>query len=180
MPLPSTPVVTWIPTASTFPYVLTELQCVGEGVMFVEAISTPSYPIKYSIVSGEWPPSLTLNEDTGAITGVIDMNEISAPSKVDVPPEGFRFDETNYLKHHVSGVTLEFVVRATVQSVPPVISDLNATMNVRTNWSSRRDKLILNINNQFYLDGEPVSSETYLKSQKEKGYFPGPECNTEN
>lgn len=174
MPDPTPVVVTWMPTEVTFPYVLTELQCIGEGEMYVQALAPP-YAVTYEVISGEWPPGLTMSSG-GQITGIIDMNEVSAPAKAGVPPEGFRFNETNYLKHHVSGVTLEFTVRGTVASIPPVTSDFPTTMSVRTNWSARRDKLILNINNQFFLNGKAVDNQTYLDGKKAEGNFPGPEC----
>ena len=172
--------ITWMPTSVTFPKVIYELQCIGQGKMYVQAFnSIPPHGVKYRIMSGEFPPSLTLNENTGQITGTVDLNEISAPQKVKVPPEGFRFNETNYLKYHTSGVALEFVVRAYTNLPAFTYSDINAVMYVRTNWSARRDRLILNINNQFYLDGFPVDNDDYLEGQKAKGYFPGPDCNTE-
>jgi formylglycine-generating enzyme required for sulfatase activity len=39
------------------------------------------------------------------------------------------------------------------------------------NWSSDRDEFILNIRNQFFIDGKPVTNEEYLTTMKGRGYF---------
>lgn len=169
--------VAWMDTAVTFPEVLYERQCISPGEMYVQAFTAlPPYTVKYKLLEGEWPPGLTLNENTGQIYGIIDDNSVSAPGKVNVPPAGFRYNESNYLQYHTSGVALNFTIRAYNTLLPSVYSDNDITMYVRTNWSSKRDQMVLNINNQFYVDGVPATNESYLNTQKSRGYFPGPGC----
>ena len=131
--------------------------------------------IKYAIVGGEFPPSLYLNIDTGIMSGIIDDVEVIAKERLGVP-DGWKFDETNYLKYAVPGIDVNFVVRAFDSGETTTYSDRTITMHIRTNWSSRRDKFVLNIQNQFYLDGKPVDNATYIKGMKSKGYYPGPNC----
>jgi len=169
--------ITWMDTAVTFPRVLCERRCITYGEMYVQALNdAPPYGCNYEVISGEWPPSLTLEKETGQIYGTIDDNSVSAPSKVNPVPEGFHYNESNYLNHHTSGVALEFVIRAYNPLNPALYADNAITMYVRTNWSAKRDQLVLNIQNQFYTDGVPVSNESYLKTQKERGNFHGPNC----
>jgi hypothetical protein len=92
-----------------------------------------------------------------------------------VPPD-FKFDETNYLKYAVPGLALKFYVRAFDSGNTGMYDDREVQMYVRTNWSSRRDRFVLNIENQFYLDGKPADNKTYVKGMKSKGYYPGPGC----
>ncbi len=132
-------------------------------------------PIKYAVVGGEFPPSLYLDIDTGYMMGFIDEIEKIAPEKLGVPPN-FKFDETNYVKYAKSGLAAKFIVRAFDSGNTAMYNDTEMTMNIQTNWSSRRDKFILNIENQFYLDQKPVSNEEFVKGMKRKGYYPGPGC----
>lgn len=175
MPLANT--MAWMSTEFTFPRVLYERKCIAPGDMYVQAFTAlPPFTVKYKLMGGEWPPGLTLNEDTGQIYGTIDDNSVSAPGSVDVPPQGFQYNESNYLQHHTSGVALKFTIRAYNPLLPSIYSDNDITMYVRTNWSSKRDELLLNIKNQFYVDGAPTENESYLNTQKSRGYFPGPGC----
>jgi hypothetical protein len=139
--------------------------CCGQGVG----------PIKYAIVGGEFPPSLYLDIDTGVMSGVIDEIEVVAKEQLGIP-DGWKFNESNYLEYAVPGIDVNFTVRAFDSGNPTTYNDRTITMHIRTNWSSRRDKFVLNIQNQFYLDGKPVDNATYIKGMKSKGYYPGPNC----
>lgn len=46
------------------------------------------------------------------------------------------------------------------------------TVELSNNWSSDRDAFILNIRNQFFIDGKPVTNKEYLTMMKSRGYFP--------
>jgi len=46
------------------------------------------------------------------------------------------------------------------------------TIQLSNNWSSDRDAFILNIRNQFFIDGKPVTNKEYLSVMKSRGYFP--------
>jgi len=160
--------------------------------------------IKYAILEGRFPPSLTLNIDTGRIYGRMnDLDEILAEEFGDIPsdiPEdnsaleaasvfGFdygtqsprRFTESNYgtfgsAKAHSKGFgrssNVVFTARAFDASAPTTrYIDGEFTFKVQSNWSSDRDGLILNIRNQFFVDGKPVTNEKYLSTMKARGYF---------
>lgn len=175
MPLART--MAWMDTAFTFPKVLCERKCIEKGEMYVQAFNAmPPYTVHYKLMGGEWPPGLTLETQTGQIYGVIDDNAVSAPGKVNTPPPNFQYNESNYLQYHTSGAALNFTIRAYNPMLPSMYLDNDITMYVRSNWSTKRDDMTLNIPNQFYIDGQPVDNETYLKTQKSRGYFPGPDC----
>lgn len=134
-----------------------------------------SGPIKYALLGGEFPPSLYLDIDTGEMRGHIDELEKTAPERLNMPKD-FKFDETNYLKYYIPGLNLRFLVRAFDSGDPSSYSDTFMILPIRTNWSARRDRFVLNIQNQFYLDGKPVDNGTYIRGMKAKGYYPGPGC----
>jgi hypothetical protein len=160
--------------------------------------------IKYAIVGGRFPPSLTLNIDTGRIYGRMnDLDEILAEEFGDIPsdiPEdnsaleaasvfGFdygtqsprRFTESNYgtfgsARAHAKGFgrssDVTFTARAFDASAPTErYIDGRFVFEVQSNWSSDRDGFILNIRNQFFVDGKPVTNEKYLSTMKARGYF---------
>jgi hypothetical protein len=134
----------------------------------------PIGPIKYAVVAGEFPPSLYLNIDTGNICGIVD-------NLMDIAPErfggiDFKFNETNYLQGAKPGGEIYYTIRAFDSGNTAAYSDKNFTLYVQTNWSSRRDKFILNIENQFYLNGYPVTNREYINGMKDKGFYPGPGC----
>jgi hypothetical protein len=141
-----------------------DLACCGSGG-----------PIKYAIIGGEFPPSLYLDIDTGTIVGEIDGLEAIAPKRLGIPAD-FKFNETNYLKYAVSGLELRFTVRAFNSSDTSVYDDHEVVMYLRTNWSARRDRFILNIQNQFFVDGATATNAAFVKAMKSKGYYPGPGC----
>lgn len=131
--------------------------------------------VKYAVLGGEFPPSLYLDIDTGRMMGLIDGLEKIAPERLGLPPN-FKFNESNYRDGAVSGLKIQFLVRAFDSGATSVYDDRMVEMHLRTNWSARRDRFILNIENQFYLDEKPVTNEEFLKGMKRKGYYPGPGC----
>ena len=196
---------TWVPIVQTIPNDIFEYETVGENKCIQMAIRadytqclediidetyvTPSGTssispsccmggvgaLKYAVLGGEFPPSLYLNIDTGEMVGVIDSIEVSAAKRLGVPPN-FKFDETNYAKYAVSGLSLICQFRVFDSGNTSSYNDIEALIPISTNWSARRDKFGLNIENQFYLDGKPVTNKTYIKGVKSKGYYPGPGC----
>lgn len=95
--------------------------------------------------------------------------------------EPMRYDETNYASGGSSAlysggfpatVSIPFVARAFDSSDPEGnYIDGRFVVNIMNNWSSDRDSMILNIRNQMYLDGKPVTNAEYLNGMKAKGYF---------
>jgi hypothetical protein len=75
----------------------------------------------------------------------------------------------------VNGIPATNIARFTIRAFnardPRVFNDKEFTMTVTNNWSSDRDRLILNIDNQFFLDGNPVTNKEYLLKMKQRGYF---------
>ena len=178
---------TWVPIVQTIPNDIFEYETVGENkCTYVPPSGTSSISpsccmggvgaLKYAVLGGEFPPSLYLNIDTGEMVGVIDSIEVSAAKRLGVPPN-FKFDETNYAKYAVSGLSLICQFRVFDSGNTSSYNDIEALIPISTNWSARRDKFVLNIENQFYLDGKPVDNKTYVKGMKSKGYYPGPGCN---
>lgn len=196
---------TWTPTIITFPDRIYEYQTVGENKciqMSIHANYTQCLPsitdatyvpqpntsyisssccgpgtgeIKYAVLDGEFPPSLYLDIDTGHMEGIIDLIEISAFRRLGAPRQ-FKFDETNYAKYAISGLSLFCLVRAFDSGNTADFDDFVIEIPVHTNWSARRDKFVLNIENQFYFDGKTVDNKTYLERIKSLGYYPGPNC----
>lgn len=146
--------------------------------------------IKYMVIAGEFPPDLTLDMETGVAYGFI--------SEMDLPdnpgdssgrdyfmerwrlPPSFRITEKNYAtvgsaSSFRNGRGAEniarFIIRAFNARDPRVFTDKEFSISISNNWSSDRDRLIININNQFYVDGNPASNRGYLKKMKERGFF---------
>jgi hypothetical protein len=160
--------------------------------------------IKYAIIDGVFPPSLTLDIDTGIMFGEMDdLDTIYAEKygKPTLPPDkeenlkaaslfnyNFgeqgpkRYTEDNYGKSgsetlHADGFPtpqdVTFVARAFNASNPiGEYIDGRFTIQLSNNWSIDRDKFILNIRNQFFIDGKPVTNKEYLSVMKSRGYFP--------
>lgn len=146
--------------------------------------------IKYMIVDGEFPPDLILNMETGAASGFIsEMDLPDNPNDLNTKDyfierwrlsSNYRINEKNYATEgsassFVNGIpatnTVRFIIRAFNARDPRVFNDKEFTMTITNNWSSDRDRLILNIDNQFFLDGKPVTNREYLLGMKKKGYF---------
>jgi hypothetical protein len=146
--------------------------------------------IKYMVVSGEFPPNLTLDMETGEAYGFI--SEMDLPDNPGDPtskdyfmerwrlPPDFRINEKNYAtvgsaSSFRNGRGAEniakFVIRAFNARDPRVFTDKEFSISISNNWSSDRDRLIININNQFYVDGNPTSNKEYLNKMKERGFF---------
>lgn len=146
--------------------------------------------IKYMVVGGEFPPDLTLDMETGVAYGLI--SEMDLPDNPGdsnskdyfmerwrLPPD-FKITEKNYAtvgsaSSFVNGRPATNIARFTIRAFnardPRVFNDKEFTMTVTNNWSSDRDRLILNIDNQFFLDGNPVTNKEYLLKMKQRGYF---------
>lgn len=91
------------------------------------------------------------------------------------------YDETNYASggssalyrgNFPSGVSIPFVARG-FDSTDPLERYIDGSFSVTVfnNWSSDRDSLILNIRNQMFLEGKPVTNREYLDGRKAQGYF---------
>lgn len=145
---------------------------------------TTGGPVKYAIVEGVFPPSMTLDIDTGRIYGKVDDLDVLYPEyfNVTVPKT---YTEDNYAREGSAalynggfGLTKDvvFIARAFDSDAPSTrYIDGVFVIRTRNNWSSDRDEFILNIDNQFFVDGRPVSNEEYLSAMKARGYFPD-EC----
>lgn len=162
-------------------------------------------PIKYAIIDGVFPPSLTLNIDTGYMFGKIDDLDVifplefglTMPGGIPEDPEDIeaaqifglsygeqtprRFTEDNYAVRGSAGLYsagfptakgIVFTARAFDSSMTSEYVDGIFTISTFNNWSSDRDAFILNIRNQMYIDGKPVSNKEYLRVMKSRGYFP--------
>lgn len=165
--------------------------------------STTGGDIKYAIIDGVLPPSLTFDIDTGRLFGVIDdLDTIYADlSNTPVPgdreedaeaaatynynfgdQEPKKYDERNYGQAgsaalHADGLPVPkgvtFIARAfNVEDPTNDYIDGRFTIDISNNWSSDRDAFILNIRNQFFVDGKPVTNKEYLSVMKSRGYFP--------
>lgn len=160
--------------------------------------------IKYAIIEGVFPPSLSLDIDSGVLFGEIDdldtiyadlLGSDSVPDDktADVQAASTynynfgeqgpkRYTEDNYGKSgsaslHEAGFatpkSVTFVARAFDADNPTLgYIDGRFTIDISNNWSSDRDAFILNIRNQFFVDGKPVTNKEYLATMKSRGYFP--------
>lgn len=142
-----------------------------------QSISDPGF----LVITGDFSPEMVLNLDTGKLTGKIGDLDFYA-SALNIPPD-YEIDEQNYatvgsasyFRNGVGfGIPVTVTVRAFDKSDPTIRIDKTFYYDLRNNWSSDRDTLILNIKNQFYVDGRPATNLEYLEAQKAKGYFPGP------
>ena len=174
-------------------------------VSYVGAPPTTGGNLKYAIVSGVFPPSVTLNIDTGDLygkiddlddiysdtLGAIDENLENEPARdieaantfgFDYGEQGpRRFTEDNYgaagsAALHGGGFPIPkgviFIARAFDSSLTSRYIDGQFTIDLSNNWSSDRDAFILNIRNQMFVDGKPVTNKEYLATMKARGYFP--------
>ena len=92
-----------------------------------------------------------------------------------------QFTEDNYARRgsaglYAAGFPLEkdvtFIARAFDSGNTGRYIDGVFTIATNNNWSSDRDRFILNIRNQMYVDGKPVTNREYLETMKARGYFP--------
>jgi hypothetical protein len=149
----------------------------GIGGCTGASISDPGF----LIITGDFSPDMVLDVDTGKLLGKTGDLDFYA-SSLNIPPD-YEIDEQNYgtvgsasyFRNGVGfGIPVSVTVRAFEKTDPSIHIDKTFTYTLRNNWSSDRDTLILNIKNQFYVDGKPATNLEYLEAQKAKGFFPGP------
>ncbi|MBC8443035.1 MAG: hypothetical protein H8D80_02460 [Proteobacteria bacterium] len=125
----------------------------------------------YFITDGSVLPS-GLNLGTGGLLSgiVLEMDSFVPEYK---KPEGFKLDEQNYATFGSAkegSKTFSFSIDAVSEDGGTATQVHNITIN--NNWSSDRDELIREIDNDFFIDGVVVSNEEYLITMKSRGYFP--------
>lgn len=135
--------------------------------------------LEYSIVSGQLPLNLSLNTETGFISGtVIDLDEWvdGWTNKPQINKDGSNYASTGSA---AAGQYLaEFTVRVHVTDAPDdeLFLDRDFSILVINNYSSDRDQFIRDYSAQFgdtfQIDGQPVNAERYLEYQKSLGNFP--------
>ncbi len=183
----------------------TSIRLRSSYVSYKGAPSTTGGSLKFAIVSGVFPPSLTLDIDTGYMFGKIDdlddifPEEFGFIDQQGIPEEprdvqaaqtfnfNFgeqdprRFTEDNYAVRGSSSLYkagfstpkgIIFIARAFDSSLTSRYIDGEFRIDTSNNWSSDRDRFILNIRNQMFVDGQPVTNKQYLTTMKERGYFP--------
>ena len=183
----------------------TAIQLRAAYVSYVGAPPTTGGDLKYAIVSGVFPPSLTLDIDTGYLYGKIDdlddifPEEFGITNAEGIPDDpkdteaasnfGFnfgeqgpkKFTEDNYAVRGSASLYsggfpvpkgIVFVARAFDSALTSKYIDGEFTIDTDNNWSSDRDAFILNIRNQMFIDGKPVTNKDYLATMKARGYFP--------
>lgn len=160
--------------------------------------------VKYAIIEGVFPPSMTLDIDTGVLFGEIDDLDtiyadllggdgVPADREADTRAASTynynfgeqgpkQYTEDNYAKSGSAAFysdgfavpkNVTFVARAFDADAPTLgYIDGRFTIDISNNWSSDRDRFILNIRNQFFVDGKPVTNKEYLATMKSRGYFP--------
>ena len=98
-------------------------------------------------------------------------------------PADYVIDEQNYAtvgsaSYFRNGVGFDIPIKLTARvfskSDPSLFIDGSFEYKLRNNWSSDRDYLILNIKNQFFINGATATNLDYLEDKKAKGFFPGP------
>ncbi len=183
----------------------TVIQLRASYVSYVGAPPTTGGDLKFAIVSGVFPPSLTLDIDTGYLFGKIDDLDDIFPEEFGLTnPQGIpedprdtkaaetfnfnfgeqgprKFTEDNYAVRgsaslYKAGFPIPkgiiFIARAFDPSLTSRYIDGEFMIDTSNNWSSDRDEFILNIRNQMFIDGKPVTNKQYLATMKERGYFP--------
>jgi hypothetical protein len=156
------------------------------GLFLIKSISLTCLPETFGdpgflMVTGDFSPDMVLNLDTGKFIGRTgEMDQYV--SSLNIPPD-FEIDEQNYAtigsaSYFRNGVgfriPINFTARVFDKSDPNVYIDGSFNYSLSNNWSSDRDYLVLNIKNQFYVDGATATNLQYLEAQKAKGFFPGP------
>jgi len=161
---------TTIPGGATELITFVNHQCIA---VFGEGAGTPDY----FLTDGSTLPS-GLSLGTGGILSgtVLDM-DLFVPEFA--KPAGFKFDEQNYASYGSAkhGTKLfNFSIDAVADDGLVPDSGGTATqihsITVKNNWSSDRDELIREIDNDFFIDGVKVTNEEYLTTMKSRGYFP--------
>ena len=135
----------------------------------------------FLLITGDFSPDMVLNVDTGKMTGRTgEMDQYV--SLLNIPPD-FEIDEQNYATvgsaaYFRNGIGFEIPIRFTARvfnkTNPTQYIDASFQYGLSNNWSSDRDYLILNIKNQFYINGATATNLEYLEYRKSEGFFPGP------
>lgn len=135
--------------------------------------------VNYEIVEGQLPEELTINPETGLISGtVIDLDtwvpEFQKPEDFALAIDGSNYG--TYGSVQAGQYLAEFTVRAFVVIEPEYFEEQTCSILVINNYSSDRDQFIRDYSEEygetFTIDGEPVSAEEYLEYQKSIGNFP--------
>jgi hypothetical protein len=139
----------------------------------------------FLIITGDFSPDMALDLDSGKLIGrTAEMDQYVSSLNI---PADYRIDEQNYatvgsasyFRNGVGfGIPIRFTARVFSKSNPNIYIDKSFEYTLSNNWSSDRDYLILNLNNQFYVNGATATNLEYLQAQKAKGYFPGPPAGT--
>jgi hypothetical protein len=135
----------------------------------------------FLVITGDFSPDMILNLDTGKMTGRTgEMDQYV--SGLNIPPD-YEIDEQNYATVGSASffrngvgfeIPIQFTARVFNKSNPDSFIDTSFQYGLSNNWSSDRDYLILNIKNQFFLNGATATNLEYLETQKTRGFFPGP------
>lgn len=145
------------------------------GVEYQGCVSAPYV----MVVGGEFPPDLTIDMETGQISGVMsDMDLFVEQFRL---PEGYKLNETNYATIGSAGayknglgttVVAKFVMRAFDPGYTGWYVDTVYSFQVSNWWSSDRDRFILDITGPFAVDGEIITNNAeYLRRMKQKGFW---------
>lgn len=135
--------------------------------------------INYEIIESQLPNDLSINTQTGFISGtVIDLDtwvdEFQKPPGFTIARDGSNY--ATYGSAQAAQYLAEFTIRAFVVADPEYFEEQDCSILVINNYSSDRDQFIRDYSEQygetFTIDGEPVSAEEYLAYQKSIGNFP--------
>ena len=135
--------------------------------------------IKYMVISGDFPPEMTLNMETGIAQGILTdvdmwMERWKQNGKAIGPTEsnyGTVGSASAFKNGLPANIIARFIIRAFNARDPRVFTDKEFTVTITNSWNSDRDKFILNINSKFFINGSPTTNSTYLSEMKKKGYF---------
>jgi hypothetical protein len=162
--------VTTIPGPTTELITFVNHQCVA---VFGEGAGAPDY---FLTVDSTLPSGLSLGTG-GILSGTVLDMDLFVPEFE--KPTGFKFDEQNYASYGSAkhGTKLfNFSIDAVAADGPTAGSGGTATqvhsITISNNWSSDRDELIRQIDNDFFIDNVKVTNEEYLTTMKSRGYFP--------
>jgi len=159
-----------------------------------ESIAPSLNVIHYKVVKGDLPGGLILNVDTGLLSGdIVDMDTYWQESDPEVNwyvPDYNVVDvgsvNSGALWEIVDGVRVSteqdhsFTIRAMedpnltydFENPPYTYEDREFTVGVGNNWDIDAKNLILNLDTQFYIDGEPVTNQEYFDDLQDQGYWP--------
>ncbi len=147
----------------------------GEGDPPAGGWPAVSHTANYAFTTGTIiPPGLTLTTG-GLLYGRVEDMDLFVPEFQ--KPGGFQFDEVNYAtwgSAKEGSKTFSFSVDAyTGYGAGLTLAQIHSIL-IRNNWSSDRDNFIREIDNNFCIDGNPVTNENYLTIMRDRGYYPHP------